>query len=95
MPISRNVASKSFEDPGSVAFRSEENRAVVVVDADDVDAVSSSKGAMKLSLSALDLSAISNGEAHLTFEVTIGERVYTTGVTFFGTAPGTYGLAIP
>jgi hypothetical protein len=56
---------------------------------------SSSKGAMKLSLSAMDLSAISAGEAHLTFEVTIGGHVYTTGVTFFGTAPGTYGLAIP
>jgi hypothetical protein len=58
-------------------------------------AYSSSKGAMKLSLSAMDLSAISAGEAYLTFEVTIGGHVYTTGVTFFGTAPGTYGLAIP
>ena len=56
---------------------------------------SSSKGAMKVSLSALDLSGISAGEAHLTFEVTIGDRVYTTGVTFFEGSPGSYGLAIP
>lgn len=56
---------------------------------------SSSKGAVKLSLSAMNLSAITAGEAHLTFELTIDERVYSTGVTFFGTAPGTYGLAIP
>jgi hypothetical protein len=56
---------------------------------------SSSKGAMKVGLSALDLTGISAGEAHLTFEVTIGERVYTTYVTFFETSPGRYGLAMP
>jgi len=56
---------------------------------------SSSKGGMKLTLSNLDLSAISDGEAHLAFEVTIGDRVYTTYVTFFETSEGKYGLAIP
>jgi len=56
---------------------------------------SSSKGAMKVGLSAMDLSGISAGEAHLTFEVTIGERVYSTNVTFFESSPGRYGLAIP
>lgn len=56
---------------------------------------SSSKGGMKLTLSNLDLSAISGGEAHLTFEVTIGARVYSTNVTFFETSEGKYGLAIP
>jgi hypothetical protein len=56
---------------------------------------SSSKGAMKLSLSAMDLTGITAGEAHLTFEVTIGARVYTTNVTFFEGSPGSYGLAIP
>jgi hypothetical protein len=55
----------------------------------------SNKGAMKLALSNLDLSAIPNGEAHLAFEVTIGSRVYTTNVTFFETSEGKYGLAIP
>jgi len=56
---------------------------------------SSGKGAMKVGLSALDLSGISTGEAHLTFELTVGERVYTTNVTFFESSPGRYGLAIP
>jgi hypothetical protein len=56
---------------------------------------SSGKGAMKVGLSAMDLSGISAGEAHLTFEVTIGERVYSTNVTFFESSPGRYGLAIP
>lgn len=58
-------------------------------------AYSSSKGAMKLTLTNLDLSAIPAGEAHLGFEVTVGDRVYTTNVTFFETSPGKYGLAIP
>jgi hypothetical protein len=56
---------------------------------------SSGKGAMKVGLSAMDLSGISAGEAHLTFELTVGERVYSTRVTFFETSPGRYGLAIP
>jgi hypothetical protein len=55
----------------------------------------SGRGALRLSLAGLDLSAIPAGEAHLTFELTIDDRIYTTEVTFFGTAPGTYGLAIP
>jgi putative Ig domain-containing protein len=58
-------------------------------------AYSSSKGAMKLQLSNLDLAAITDGEAHLAFEVTVGDRVYTTNVTFFETSEGKYGLAIP
>jgi hypothetical protein len=56
---------------------------------------SSSKGAMKLTLTNLDLSALPSSEAHLTFEVTVGSRVYSTGVTFFETSAGKYGLAIP
>jgi hypothetical protein len=56
---------------------------------------SSSKGGMKLTLSNLDLSAISDGEAHLTFEVTIGSRVYSTNATFFEKSEGKYGLPIP
>jgi hypothetical protein len=56
---------------------------------------SSSKGAMKLTLTNLNLSAIPDSEAHLGFEVTVGSRVYTTYVTFFETSPGKYGLAIP
>ena len=56
---------------------------------------SSSKGAMKLTLSNLDLTGITPDEAHLGLEVTIGSRVYTTYVTFFEPSAGKYGLAIP
>ncbi|MBW2423727.1 MAG: hypothetical protein JRG86_05735 [Deltaproteobacteria bacterium] len=58
-------------------------------------AYASNKGAMKLQLSALDLSGVPDGEAHLTFEITIGDRVYSTDVTFFEAKEGKYGLAIP
>jgi hypothetical protein len=54
----------------------------------------SKKGKMKLTLTNLDLSGIPNGEAHLAIEVTIGSRIYTTYVTFFG-KPGKYVLPIP
>lgn len=55
----------------------------------------SSKGAVKLSLSGMNLAAISDGAANLTLELTIGARVYTTDVTFFEGSPGSYGLAMP
>jgi len=58
-------------------------------------AFASSKGTMKLALTNLDLTGISPGEAHLGIEVTIGNRVHTTYVTFFETKPGKYGLSIP
>jgi hypothetical protein len=50
----------------------------------------SAKGKLLLSLSGLTLSALSDGEAQLTVELTVGNRIYTTGVTFFGQNPGTY-----
>lgn len=43
----------------------------------------SAKGKMTLSLADADLSGLPNGEAHLGVEVTIGNRTYFTGVTFF------------
>ena len=43
----------------------------------------SAKGKMTLSLGDADLSGLPNGEAHLGVEVTIGNRTYFTGVTFF------------
>jgi hypothetical protein len=54
-----------------------------------------SNGKMSLSLSGLTLGAITSGEAHLTIELTIADRIYTTGVTFFGVKPGTYSTSIP
>jgi hypothetical protein len=57
-------------------------------------AYSGSKGAIKLDLRNTDLTGIPAGEAHVTIELTIGARVYSTSVTFFEKS-GKYGLAIP
>jgi hypothetical protein len=56
---------------------------------------SSAKGRLGLALAGLTMGALSNGEAHLTIELTVGARVYTTGVTFFGANPGAYTTAMP
>lgn len=55
----------------------------------------SAKGKMTLALSGLTLGALTNGEAQVTVEVTIRDRIYTTGVTFFGANPGTYTTSMP
>ncbi len=55
----------------------------------------SAKGKLSLALSGLTLGALSNGETHLIIELTIGDRVYATGVTFFGENPGNYSLSMP
>ena len=43
----------------------------------------SAKGKMALRLSRLDLTAVPSAEAHLGLELTIGDRIYYTAVTFF------------
>ncbi|HXI50446.1 MAG TPA: hypothetical protein VNH84_03055, partial [Candidatus Saccharimonadales bacterium] len=55
----------------------------------------STKGKLALSLSGLTLGALTNGEAQVTIELTIRDRVYATGVTFFGANPGTYSTTMP
>ena len=50
----------------------------------------SAKGALTLSLSDADLSGVPAGEAHLGVEVSIGNRVYFTTVTFFEGRTGRY-----
>ena len=55
----------------------------------------SGKGTMALGLADLDLSGISQGEAHLGFELTIATRTYYTAVTFFGTSGGRYSTTMP
>jgi len=69
-------------------------------DTEDVDVIKkfsyrSAKGKLSLALAGITLSALSDGEAHLTVELTIGDRTYTTGVTFFGENPGTYSTSMP
>jgi hypothetical protein len=46
-------------------------------------------------MSDLTLSGITNTEAELTLELTIGTHIYTTAVTFFGANPGLYSTSIP
>jgi hypothetical protein len=55
----------------------------------------SSTGKLSLSLSRLTLGGLNNGQAHLTFELTVGQHIYTTAVTFFGANPGTYSTLMP
>ena len=55
----------------------------------------SAKGKLSLELSGLTLDALTVGEAHLTFEVTIGTRIYTTAVTFFGPTRKIYSTLMP
>lgn len=56
---------------------------------------SSAKGKLSLTLSGLTLGALTNGEAHVTTELTIRDRIYATGVTFFGANPGIYSTSMP
>ena len=55
---------------------------------------SSANGKLALSLSGLTLDGLDDGAAHVTIELTIRDRIYTTGVTFFGANPGSYSIPI-
>lgn len=55
----------------------------------------SRKGKLSLSLDALSLGAMTAGEAHLTIELSLDDRMYRTGVTFFELKPGSYGIKMP
>jgi hypothetical protein len=55
----------------------------------------SANGKLSVSLSGLTLDALTTGETHLTVELTIRDRIYTTGVTFFGANPGRYSTSMP
>ena len=50
----------------------------------------SAKGTVKLAISNGDIANIPSGEAHLGIELTIGNRTYFTGVTFFEKHVGNY-----
>ena len=56
---------------------------------------STANGRMLLALSGLDLSQLTNTEAQLNVELTVGTRIYPTAVTFFGANPGTYSTSMP
>ena len=56
---------------------------------------SSATGRLLLMLSRLDLNQLTNSQAQVNVELTVGNRVYPTGVTFFGRNPGTYSTSMP
>jgi hypothetical protein len=56
---------------------------------------SSAKGRLLLALSVLNLGRLTNSEAQVNVELTVGSRIYPTGVTFFGANPGTYSTSMP
>jgi hypothetical protein len=68
---------------------------LAVVDQVKKFSYSSKTGKMQLALDLLDLTAVPALEAHLTFEITIGSRVYRTSVTFFEKKPGKLSTAMP
>jgi hypothetical protein len=51
---------------------------------------SSANGRLAVAMSDLDLSQLTNGEAQVDLELTVGNRIYPTSVTFFGANPGSY-----
>jgi hypothetical protein len=51
---------------------------------------STANGRLLVALSDLDLSQLTNGEAQVDVELTVGNRIYPTSVTFFGANPGSY-----
>jgi hypothetical protein len=55
----------------------------------------SAKGKLTLNLARLDLSAVPSTEAHLGIELTIGDRVYYTAVTFFEKRARSFTTAMP
>jgi hypothetical protein len=55
----------------------------------------SSKGQLLLGMSDLDLSQLTNSESQVNVELTVGSRIYPTGVTFFGANPGSYSTIMP
>jgi hypothetical protein len=55
----------------------------------------SNSGKMTLNLSGLTLVGVPLLEAHLGIEVTVGDRVYYTAVTFFEGKPGKYTTTMP
>jgi hypothetical protein len=55
----------------------------------------SANGRLAVAISDLDLSQLTNGEAQVDVELTVGNRIYPTGVTFFGANPGSYSTSMP
>ena len=89
------VGQSSTDKSGRLVFTLKTLADTEVTDVIQKFSYNSGKGKLSLALSALTLGALSDGEAHLTVELTVGDRIYTTGVTFFGENPGPYSTSMP
>jgi hypothetical protein len=89
------VGKQTTATDGTLIFTVKTLADTATTDRIETFSYNSAKGKLSLALSALTLDTIATGEAHLTIELTIRYRIYTTGVTFFGANPGTYSTIIP
>jgi len=100
------ILSKDFTAFGTGTTRTDRETGATVYkvkaskDPADTDRLSkfvflSSKGKMTLELSGLHLAAVPSTEAHLGVELTIGDRIYYTAVTFFEKRTGSFTTTMP
>lgn len=89
------VGTTTTGSVGQLVFAIKTSKDTETVNAIKKFSYSTTKGRASLALAGLTLGALSNSEAHLTIELTIGNRVYTTGVTVFGSNPGSYSTTMP
>ena len=84
------TGTQSTDKSGSLLFKLKTLSDEAATDVVKKFGYASKTGKLSLALAGLDLSAMSPGESHLTVELTVDERVYSTGVTFFETSTGSY-----
>jgi hypothetical protein len=89
------VGEQTTNDDGAVAFTVQTLPDTATTNRIAKFSYKSGKGKLALEMAQLNLDALTTGEAHVTVEVTIRDRIYTTGVTFFGPSAGTYSTLIP
>jgi len=89
------VGEQATKNDGSLVFTVKTIKDTETTNRIDKFSYNSAKGKLSLGLSALTLDALTTGETHVTIELTIRDRIYTTGVTFFGENPGRYSTSIP
>lgn len=89
------VGEQTTNEDGAVVFIVKTLADTETTNRIDKFSYKSAKGKLSLALSGLTLDALTNGEAHVTIELTIRDRIYTTGVTFFGPNAGIYSTSMP
>ena len=88
------VVKQTTKRDGTLVFALKTLKDTTTADRIQQFSYNSAKGKLSLTLSDLTLDSLETGEAHITIELTIRDRIYTTGVTFFGANPGRYSTRI-